>query len=69
MTRKAYPSDVSDDEWVFVAPYLTWMSEAAPQRDYELREIFNDLRWIVRAGNEPVTMEQTQTGPQSASGR
>jgi transposase len=50
MTRKAYPSDVSDDEWAFVAPYLTLMSEAAPQRDHSLREVFDGLRWMVRAG-------------------
>jgi transposase len=50
MSRKAYPSDVSDDEWAFVAPYLTLMSEAAPQREYPLREVFNGLRWLARAG-------------------
>ena len=50
MERKAYPSDVSDDEWAFVAPYLTLMSEDAPQRVYSLREVFNGLRWMVRAG-------------------
>jgi transposase len=50
MERKAYPSDVSDDEWAFVAPYLTLMSEAAPQRTHSLRSVFNGLRWIVRAG-------------------
>lgn len=49
MERKTYPSDVSDDEWAFVAPYLTLMSEDAPQRDHSLREVFNGLRWIVRA--------------------
>jgi transposase len=48
--RKAYPSDVTDDEWVFCAPYLTLMKEDAPQREYSLREIFNGLRWFVRAG-------------------
>ena len=48
--RKPYPSDVSDDEWAFVAPYLTLMDEDAPQRDYPLRETFNALRWLVRAG-------------------
>lgn len=48
--RKPYPSDVSDDEWAFVAPYLTLMTEDAPQRDYTLRETFNALRWLVRAG-------------------
>lgn len=50
MERKAYPSDVSEDEWAFVAPYLTWMSEEAPQREHSLREVFNGLRWIARAG-------------------
>lgn len=50
MNRKPYPSDVSDEEWAFAAPYLTLMSEAAPQRDYELREVFNGLRWVVRSG-------------------
>lgn len=50
MNRKSYPTDVSDDEWAFVAPYLTLMSETAPQRDYPLRELFNALRWIIRAG-------------------
>jgi transposase len=50
MERKGYPSDVSDEEWALVAPYLTLMTEDAPQRDYPLREVFNGLRWIVRTG-------------------
>lgn len=50
MERKAYPSDITDDEWAFVAPYLTLMTEEAPQREHSLREVFNALRWIVRAG-------------------
>lgn len=50
MSRKAYPSDVSDEEWEFVAPYLTLMKEDAPQRTHALRELFNALRWFVRAG-------------------
>ena len=49
-TRKPYPSDVSDEEWSFVLPYLTLMSPEAPQRRYDLREVFNALRWMVRAG-------------------
>ncbi len=48
--RKPYPSDVSDEEWAFVAPYLVLVREDAPQRTHELREVFNGLRWIVRAG-------------------
>lgn len=50
MERKTYPSDVTDDEWAFAAAYLTLMRENAPQRDYELREVYNGLRWLVRAG-------------------
>lgn len=49
-TRKPYPSDVSDEEWAFVAPYLTLMTEGAPQRRHDLREVFNGLRYIVRTG-------------------
>jgi len=51
-TRRAYASDVSDEEWAFVAPYLTLMKEDAPQREHSLREVFNGLRWIVRSGAE-----------------
>ncbi len=48
--RRPHPTDVSDEEWYFAAPYLTLISKDAPQRRYELREMFNALRWIVRAG-------------------
>ncbi len=48
--RRPYPSDVSDEEWALVAPYLTLMTGDAPQRTYPLREAFNGLRWMVRAG-------------------
>ena len=71
MDRKPYPSDVSDDEWALVAPYLTLMIEEAPQRTYPLRDVFNGLRWIVRTGAQwrwlphdlppwPVVYQQTQ---------
>ncbi len=49
-TRTPYASDVSDDEWTFLAPYLTLMREDAPQRTHPLRELFNGLRFIARTG-------------------
>lgn len=49
-SRKPYPSDVTDEEWAFIAPYLTLMTPDAPQRVHDLREVCNALRWIVRAG-------------------
>jgi transposase len=48
--RKPYPTDVGDDEWAFVAPYLTLLPEDAGQRRHDLREVYNAVRWIVRAG-------------------
>src|SRR5919206_2425908 len=70
-TRKPYPTDVTDEEWALVAPYLTLLPEDAGQRRYELREVFNAVRWIVRAGAPwrllphelppwPVVYQQTQ---------
>ena len=51
MARKPYPSDVTEDEWAFVVPYLTIMREDAPQREHGLREVLNALRWLVRSGS------------------
>jgi len=42
--RKFYLSDVSDDEWAFIMPYLTLLAEDVSQRKYPLREVFNGLR-------------------------
>jgi transposase len=50
MARKPYPSDVTDEEWDFVAPYLTLMTEDAPQREHPLREVFDGMRYVVRGG-------------------
>jgi len=49
-SRTPYPTDVSDEEWAFVAPYLMLLPEDAGQRTHSLREVFNGLRWIARAG-------------------
>ena len=42
--RKPYPTDVSDEEWAFVAPYLMLLPEDAGQRTHGLREVFNGKR-------------------------
>src|SRR5690242_18346664 len=48
--RTPYASDVSDEEWALVAPYLTLCRENVPQQQHDLREVFNGLRWLVRTG-------------------
>lgn len=49
-TRKAYPSDVTDAEWEFLVVYLVLMREDAPQREHDLREVFDALRYVVKTG-------------------
>lgn len=60
--RRPYPSDVTYEEWALVTPYLTLMRESAPQRQYPLREVFNDLRYLVRSG-APSRMLPTNLPP------
>jgi transposase len=50
IARKPYPSDVSDEEWALVAPYLTLLREGVGPREYPLREVFNGLRYVVKTG-------------------
>ena len=56
---------MSDDEWAFAAPYLTLMRPDVPQRVHDPREVFNALRWIVRAG-APWRMLPTNFPPWAA---
>jgi transposase len=48
--RKPYPSDVSDEEWAFVEPFLTLIRPDAPQREHDLREVYNGVRYMLRTG-------------------
>lgn len=57
-SRKPYPSDVTDEEWAFVTPYLTLMDVNAPQREHDMRDVFNALRWMVRSGAQWRMMPQ-----------
>jgi len=46
MNDGGYPSDVSDEEWAFVAAYLRLMSEEAPQREHALAVYQQTQRWM-----------------------
>ena len=50
MSRKVYPTDVSGEEWEFVVSYLTLIREDAGQRVHALRDVFDAVRWMVKAG-------------------
>jgi transposase len=50
MDRRAYPSDVDDETYHFLLPYLALTPEDAPQRKFPLREVLNALLWMSRTG-------------------
>ena len=50
IAHQPYPSDVSDPEWEFVLPYLCLLPEDAGQRQHDLRDVLDALRWLVRSG-------------------
>lgn len=50
--RGSYPSDVTDEEWAFVLPYLLLCREDSPQRKYDLRTVFNAVRYVARTGGQ-----------------
>ena len=50
--KVGYPSDVSDEEWAFVLPYLLLSREDSAHREHDLRAVFNGVRYIARTGNQ-----------------
>jgi transposase len=50
--RAGYLTDVSDEEWAFVLPYLLLSREDNASRQHDLRAIYNAVRYIVKGGNQ-----------------
>ena len=46
----AYPSDVTDEEWAFVLPYLLLSKEDSGSRRHPLRAVFDAYRYLLRSG-------------------
>jgi transposase len=50
--RSGYLTDVTDEEWLFVLPYLLLSREDNGSRQHDLRAIFNAVRYVVKGGNQ-----------------
>jgi transposase len=50
LKRTGYGSDVTDEEWEFVLPYLLLSREDGAHREHDLRAVFNGLRYVARTG-------------------
>lgn len=50
MTRKQYPTDLTDAQWAVIEPLIPRKTGAGKPRTVDMREIFNALLYINRAG-------------------
>ena len=50
MTRKSYPSDLTDAEWGILDPLLPAAKAGGRPREIDPRELVNALRYLVREG-------------------
>lgn len=46
--RRAYPSDINDEERTLIAPYLTLLPTAAAEREHSMRDVFSGLCYLAR---------------------
>ena len=50
MDRKPYPSDLTDEQWVLLAPLLPPPKPGGRPRSVDLREVVNAMLYLLRTG-------------------
>jgi len=50
MTRKLYPSDLTDDQWTLIEPLIPPARPGGRSRTVNMREVFNGIQYLLRAG-------------------
>lgn len=50
MERKAYPSDLTDEQWDLLKPYIPEVQSGGRPAQYERREIVNGILYVLRTG-------------------
>jgi putative transposase len=50
MERKPYATDLTDEQWLLVEPFLPDAKPGGRPREVNLREVFNALLYVVRTG-------------------
>ena len=50
MGRRAYPSDLTDEQWVLLAPLIPQPSTQGRPAEIERREILNGILYVLRSG-------------------
>ena len=49
-SRKSYPSDLSDQEWALLEPYVPAVKSGGRPAEYSRREIVNGILYVLRGG-------------------
>jgi putative transposase len=50
MTRKPYPSDLTDAQWAILAPLIPPARPGGAPRRVEMREVLNAILYVLRTG-------------------
>ena len=50
MSRRRYPSDVTDARWAILEPLLDRRGSRGPARSVDLREVWNGVSYVLREG-------------------
>ena len=50
MPRRAYPTDLTDDEWRVVSPLIPAAKSGGRPRSRDPREVLNAVRYLLRSG-------------------
>ena len=50
MARKAYPTDLTDDEWRVLEPLISSAKPGGRPRSVDVREVMNAIRYVLRSG-------------------
>ena len=50
MTRKSYPSDLTDEQWQLIEPCIPPQRWGGRTRSIDMREVLNALLYLVRSG-------------------
>ena len=50
MTRKSYPSDVTDNQWCLIEPLIPLVKPGGRRREVSMREVINAILYLNRTG-------------------
>ena len=50
MARKPYPTDLTDEQWELVEPFIPPEKWGGRTRSVDMREVFNGIQYVLRTG-------------------